>query len=74
MTSHAMSLTTRTAKGPTFMGLKFKVPPFGKWIAVARERSHLNRLTDAQLRDMGIDFDAARREAARPFWDLPAGR
>ncbi len=74
MTSHALSLTERTAKGPTFMGLQLKVPPFGKWIAVARERSRLGRLTTEQLRDMGIDMEAARREAARPFWDLPAGR
>ncbi|MDH3668406.1 MAG: hypothetical protein OEN23_15875 [Paracoccaceae bacterium] len=74
MTSHIMPLPEHTAKGPAFMGLKFKVPPFGKWIAVARERSRLGRLTDAQLRDMGIDPKAAGHEAARPFWDLPAGR
>ncbi len=74
MTSHALSLTERAAEGPTFMGLKLRVPPFGKWIAVSRERSRLGRLPAEQLRDMGIDLEAARREAARPFWDLPAGR
>ncbi len=74
MTSHIMSLPEHTAKGPAFMDLKFKVPPFGRWIAVARERSRLGSLTAEQLGDLGIDLDSARREAARPFWDLPAGR
>ncbi len=45
--------------------------PVAEWIAVARERAALARLSPAQRADMGIDAEAARAEAARPFWDLP---
>ena len=48
--------------------------PLGAWVRVARERRQLAALTDRQLRDMGLDPQAAAREAARPFWDLPEGR
>lgn len=45
--------------------------PLGAWIRVARERRELAGLSGRKLRDMGIDPEAAAREAARPFWDLP---
>jgi uncharacterized protein YjiS (DUF1127 family) len=48
--------------------------PVARWIEVARERRALARLTDRDLRDIGLDPERARLEADRPFWDLPAGR
>ena len=38
---------------------------------VARQRRRLAELGDDALRDIGVAPDEARREAARPFWDLP---
>ena len=38
------------------------------WTERARTRKHLARLDPHLLRDIGIDTRAARREAARPFW------
>jgi len=48
--------------------------PVGRWLAVARERRALSRLTPRELADLGLDPAAARREAARPFWDMPRHR
>lgn len=48
--------------------------PLGQWIRVARERRMLAAMSEQQLRDIGIDAASAAAEAARPFWDLPAGR
>lgn len=48
--------------------------PLGKMLQIARERRALTELPDAMLRDIGVDDSAAAREAARPFWDLPAAR
>lgn len=45
--------------------------PFGRWAAIARERRALGRLTAREMTDMGLDAAAVRREARRPFWDLP---
>ncbi|MGF1501903.1 MAG: DUF1127 domain-containing protein [Paracoccaceae bacterium] len=41
---------------------------------VRRQRRTLARLTDAQLRDIGVSRADADAEASRPFWDLPAHR
>ena len=73
MSSFATFLTGRAAEGPAFKGLRLRLP-LGKWLSVARERRHLNRLSDHQLRDIGIDGASAIQESARPFWDLPEGR
>ena len=48
--------------------------PVAEWIRVARERRQLAALDVEALRGMGIDPAEARREARRPFWDLPVGR
>jgi uncharacterized protein YjiS (DUF1127 family) len=50
---------------------RLALPPLWRWIAVARERRRLTELDDHVLRDIGITRVKARREAARPFWDLP---
>ncbi|MEO1688521.1 MAG: DUF1127 domain-containing protein [Pseudomonadota bacterium] len=41
------------------------------WAAARCERSALARLDARMLDDVGLSEEAARREAARPFWDLP---
>jgi uncharacterized protein YjiS (DUF1127 family) len=42
-----------------------------RW-ALYRHRAHSRRalleLTDAQLRDIGLDFQQARTEGMKPFW------
>ncbi|MFN4131198.1 MAG: DUF1127 domain-containing protein [Paracoccaceae bacterium] len=39
---------------------------------VRRTRIDLSRLTDAQLRDVGLTRDDVEAELARPAWDVPA--
>lgn len=39
--------------------------------AVRRQRSHLARLEQHELRDIGLSEEAAAAEAHRPFWDVP---
>ena len=38
------------------------------WHSRARQRRHLSELVPAQLDDVGITAEAARAEAAKPFW------
>lgn len=42
-----------------------------RWREVARQRRALARLSPAQLRDIGLDEEAALAEANRMFWDAP---
>ena len=46
-----------------------------RWIVTAlathRQRLHLEDLDAHLLDDIGIDQVIARREADRPFWDMP---
>lgn len=39
--------------------------------ALSQTRQSLAQLTTDQLRDIGVSAEAAREEAARPFWDAP---
>ena len=48
------------------------LPPLRLWLALHRQRRALARLDARALRDIGLDAPAARAEAARPFWDVPA--
>lgn len=43
------------------------------WLETSRQRRALARLDAARLEDIGLDPEAAAAEAARPFWDPPAG-
>jgi len=38
------------------------------WQLRASQRRQLSELSDAQLRDMGISREAARREYSKSFW------
>ncbi len=40
--------------------------------ALRKERLELSQLSEAQLKDIGITPDQARKEANRPVWDVPA--
>ncbi|MEP2704708.1 MAG: DUF1127 domain-containing protein [Roseibium sp.] len=42
-----------------------------RWSQTAKSRRQLSELTYAELKDIGVTPDQARREAARPFWDGP---
>ncbi|WNJ99198.1 hypothetical protein L2D14_15165 [Thalassospiraceae bacterium LMO-JJ14] len=43
-------------------------------LRIRHERARLAELDDTRLADLGISRDAARREAARGFLDIPAHR
>ncbi|MEM7191031.1 MAG: DUF1127 domain-containing protein [Pseudomonadota bacterium] len=45
-----------------------------KALQVAKERRRLATLDDRMLDDLGLTEQQAGFEAARPIWDLPAGR
>lgn len=55
-----------------FSGLTMK----NVWTAfeVARERRALREMSEDALKDIGLSRFDVEREAARSFWDLPAGR
>lgn len=42
-----------------------------KALMVRRQRRALGRLDGDALRDVGLTPEQARREAARPIWDMP---
>ena len=46
--------------------------PLLSLLSLYRERRALARLDGPALRDVGLDPAAARAEAARPIWDVPA--
>ena len=43
-------------------------------LSVSRERQELRTLSDAALKDMGLDRADVAREVAKSMWDLPADR
>lgn len=45
-----------------------------KAFKIASERHKLADLDEHMLRDIGITRNEADAEAARPIWDMPAGR
>lgn len=44
------------------------------WWRLAFERRALSGLDARLLDDIGLNAETAASEAARPFWDVPAGR
>lgn len=51
-------------------------PGFLVWLRLAlaarRQRRALSALPPERLRDIGISAEAARREAEKPIWNVPA--
>lgn len=50
---------------------KTGIPGMSRWALYrhrVKSRRALLELTDAQLRDIGLDFHLARTEAMKPFW------
>ncbi|MBU2992718.1 hypothetical protein Q4555_04075 [Octadecabacter sp. 1_MG-2023] len=43
----------------------------GTYMAVWKQRRELASMDVNRLKDLGISAEAAIKEAARPFWDLP---
>ncbi len=41
------------------------------WLGLSRQRRGLTRLTEHQLRDIGLTREQAEAEAQKPFWDVP---
>lgn len=39
-----------------------------QWHVRANERHELARMSPRYLHDIGVDWQAVRREAAKPFW------
>ncbi len=46
---------------------------FALWSRIYRTRKQLLELPDSVLEDLGLTREAARKEAARPFWDTAKG-
>jgi len=68
MQTSATTSGLRVTRGrPSFLAMA------ARWFELRRSRSALGRLNAAQLRDIGLDAEAAQAEAQRPFWDAPAG-
>ena len=40
----------------------------GAWVRRLRCRHELSALTPEQMRDVGLDAEAVRRESRKPFW------
>lgn len=40
----------------------------GIWVRRLRGRHELSALTPEQMRDVGLDAEAVRRESHKPFW------
>ncbi|MEL6171604.1 MAG: hypothetical protein AAFV87_10680 [Pseudomonadota bacterium] len=47
-------------------------PSLLSMIALWRSRRALERLDATALRDIGLEREAAEKEAKRPIWDVPA--
>ena len=63
-----------SAAAPVRTGLLARIAAFRTWLeqaqSVSKQRQALSQLSAEQLDDIGLDLDAASREAARPFWDF----
>lgn len=66
MTTHTLNWSEyrRSGPGPFAQALDL----IGFWYARARQRQQLAKLTDTQLRDIGVSRAQALREASKPFW------
>jgi len=49
-------------------GLPRAFSALGLWLRRLRHRRELSRLTEAQLRDVGLDSAVVRQQSETPFW------
>ncbi len=49
-------------------GLHTALAALGRWQRRAQDRQDLRKLSDRELRDIGVDWIGAQQEAAKPFW------
>lgn len=54
--------------------LGLSIAQLERWRQLARQRRELAQLSDAMLRDIGLNRGDALRESQRPFWDDPLTR
>jgi uncharacterized protein YjiS (DUF1127 family) len=75
MTAHtydrAIAAPSATSSAGVFGAVSALLARLSVWREVSRQRRALARLTPAQLRDIGLDREAAMAEASRLFWDAP---
>lgn len=62
-----------TRNDALFSGFRIPRPSFSflRIFTVMEERRQLAEMSDARLEDIGITHAEARREANKPFWNLP---
>lgn len=54
--------------------LRSVVAQVNRWRQLSRDRAELARLSNEQLRDVGLNRVDVLREISRPFWDDPLKR
>ena len=54
--------------------LRSAVAQVNRWRQLSRDRAELARLSNEQLRDIGLNRVEVLREISRPFWDDPHKR
>lgn len=68
-----MTMTTCNSPARTFTKQRPSVlRMIAQIIATQGQRRALRRLDSAALNDLGLTYADAKREANRPFWDVPA--
>ena len=68
-----MTMTTLNTSARTFTTQRPSVVRMVKLaVSAHRQRRALRKLDNAALNDLGLTYDQAKREAKRPFWDVPA--
>ncbi|WP_456389785.1 DUF1127 domain-containing protein [Profundibacter sp.] len=68
-TCNSPAHTFTTQRPPVFRGVLRLIV---KIIATQDQRRALRTLDSAALNDLGLSYADAKREANRPFWDVPA--
>jgi uncharacterized protein YjiS (DUF1127 family) len=68
-----MTPLTLTARAPRkFSGISPVLSLVAQIISIHGQRRALACLDAAALTDIGLTYSAAKSEANRPFWDIPA--
>lgn len=65
-TTYSLNHTRHTERPPGTLARIVRT--LGLWRARLRCRHELSALTPEQMRDVGLDAEAVRRESRKPFW------